>query len=93
MGLSHLPRHWKGHAKRGCRANAQPPFPEKLLPFILLIPLATLATGIIGVLLVARITRALETIALTGALDELDDRLSDGERADLELRIREKLFG
>ncbi len=91
MGISHPPRHWKGHAKHGCRPNTHPPFPEKFLPLILLIPLATLATGIIGVLLVARITRALETIALTG--DELEDQLSDGERADLEIRIREKLFG
>jgi hypothetical protein len=29
---------------------------------------------------------------MTKALDDMEDHLSDGERADLELRIRENLF-
>ena len=39
-----------------------------------------------------RMTRALETLAMINALDELEDRFSDIERADLEGRVREHLF-
>lgn len=39
-----------------------------------------------------RLTRAVETLAMVQALDEMDT-LSDIERADLEGRVRERLFG
>lgn len=62
-------------------------------PCELLIFPATLAIGtVVSVWLTGRIVRALETLALTNALDELEDRLSDVEKADIEGRIRERLF-
>ncbi|MHB9026655.1 MAG: hypothetical protein ACYC7E_21190 [Armatimonadota bacterium] len=42
--------------------------------------------------LTLRITRALETMALAKALDEMEDRLSSAEMADIEGRIRQNLF-
>lgn len=63
------------------------------LPGELLIFPITLALGtVVSVWLMGRLMRAVETIALTNALDEMEDRLSDVEKADIEGRIRERLF-
>jgi len=63
------------------------------MPFGLLALPATLIFGtMVSVWITKRMLRALEVIALTNALDEMEDRLSDVEKADLEGRIRERLF-
>jgi len=63
------------------------------MPYELLIFPITIALGtVVSVWLTSRILRAVETIALTNALDEMEDRLSDVEKADIEGRIRERLF-
>jgi len=62
-------------------------------PYGLLIFPVTIALGtVVSVWLTGRMLRALETIALTNALDEMEDRLSDAEKADIEGRIRERIF-
>ncbi|MHB0937882.1 MAG: hypothetical protein ACYDCO_22245 [Armatimonadota bacterium] len=62
--------------------------PYGLLIFPITMVLATVASLVIA----KRMMVALETIALTNALDEMEDRLSDVERADIEGRVRERLF-
>lgn len=65
----------------------------RFFPFILLLPLTIAVTSVVGIVLYKRMVVATETLAMTKALDELEGQLSDGERADLEMRIRENLFG
>jgi hypothetical protein len=76
--------------KKCCKSHAQG---MRLFPFILLMPLTIAVASVVGLFLYKRMVVASETIAMTTALDELEAQLSDGERADLEMRIRENLFG
>jgi len=39
-----------------------------------------------------RLTKALEIMALVQAMDKMDDRLTEMERADLNARVRKNLF-
>jgi len=63
-------------------------FPHGLLIF----PVTMVASAVVGVLLTGKILCALETLVLTNVLDEMGDRLSEVEKADLEGRIRERIF-
>lgn len=59
---------------------------------LLIFPVSMILASVASLVLLMRMTRALETLALTNALDEMEDRLSDVEKADIEGRIRERLF-
>ncbi len=55
--------------------------------------IVTMAVGtVLSLWWVDCMTRAMETMAMTKALDEMGERLSDVERADLEGQIRSHLF-
>lgn len=58
----------------------------------LVVSVSVLGYIVVALILVLRMVHALETIAMANSYDELEDRLSDVERADLEARIRENLF-
>ncbi len=77
----HLPH--MGHKKMHL-----PKFPYGLLVFPFTIAIGT----IVSLWMIAKLIRDVETMALVDALDEMDTRLSDAEKADLEGRIRERLF-
>jgi len=59
---------------------------------LLIFPISMVLVSLASLMLMKRMARALETIALTDALDEMEDRLSDVEKADIEGRVRERLF-
>ncbi len=66
---------------------------QRAMGAVALASLLIMAIGtIISLWMVGRMTTALETLAAAEALDELDERLAEDERADLEGRIRENLF-
>jgi hypothetical protein len=97
MGM-HLGKQMMGHGhghKPCCTlGHGHMPMPAhmRFFPFILIIPITMAVSAVIGLLLTCRLVKAMETMAMTKALDDMEDHLSDGERADLELRIRENLF-
>lgn len=59
---------------------------------LLIFPITMVMATVASVMIAKRMMFALETLALTNALDKMDERLSDVERADIEGRIRERLF-
>ena len=62
-------------------------------PILVATSLITMSVGtIISLCMFKRLNRAMETLAMANALAKLEDRLSDVERADLEGRIRARLF-
>ena len=65
----------------------------RVFPFILLMPLSIAISSVICVILTMRLTKAVETMAMTKALDEMEGRLSDAERTELESKVRANLFG
>lgn len=87
----HVPTHGHGFGKCGRHGHLHGPM--RLFPFILVVPLTIAVASVVGIFLYKRVVVATETLAMTAALDKLEDQLSDGERADLEMRIRENLFG
>jgi len=56
------------------------------------LPITIIAGTLLSIMLSKRMLMALETIALTNALDKMEGRLSDVEKADIESRIRTRLF-
>jgi hypothetical protein len=77
----------------GCKHGGHHGFPGPAFPLILLIPLTMVTAAVCSVLLMKRLVAAQEAMVLAKALDDMKDELSDGERADLEIRVREYLFG
>lgn len=59
---------------------------------ILIFPTLMVAGSWVGVMIAKRMLCVLQTIAETNALRELGDRLSETERAELERRVRDRLF-
>jgi len=75
-----------------CRKQAMEQH-HPMRPFIALTSLTIFAVSTIASLwMLERMTRALEMMAMTKAMDEMGDRMSDVERADLEGQIRSRLF-
>ena len=72
----------------GMHQGMHHPFPIGLV----LVPATFILGTLASIWMMKRMLIAVETIALTSALDEMEDRLSDVERADIEGRIRERLF-
>ncbi|MHB9130295.1 MAG: hypothetical protein ACYDBB_04275 [Armatimonadota bacterium] len=81
--------HGMPHGHGMMRMKMIPGFP--IIPFIFPIGVIVIST-VMNLLMFARLVRAAETAAMVDALDEMEDRLSDVEQADLEGRIRENLF-
>jgi len=84
MGWKKCGQWMHGHGGHG----KQFPMP----PCLLLIPLSVAVSAVVGVMLKARQTRALEAMAMAQVLDEMKDQLSEDERKELEARIRLRVF-
>jgi hypothetical protein len=82
----------KMHHPHACDHAPMHPHGHGMPHGLLLFPLAMVTSAYLSLWLLKRITSALETMALAKALHDLEGRLSDGERAELEGRIRLHLF-
>jgi len=61
-------------------------------PKIIVFPMGMIFTVMVSLMLTWKIARSLKIMAMTMALDKMGERLSEEERAELEGRIRHKLF-
>ncbi len=81
----------KMHHEHGC-GHPPMPHPHHFPKGLLIFPLSMVIGTYLSLCLMQRLTKALETMAMAKALRDMEGRLSEGERADLEARIRGNLF-